>query len=449
MRVVSVSPQGYASAPAAWLTGQMLFAPEPFTQPQRRNQLPSCIFRPHRPAGSNERIHFFVKRIHFFVKRAAVQGDLGENASDVLCRTCLAWGRDTCSSLLSNTGIASWGGVVMAPLFAIVVAMSLLLSQRIAAQKQALAQIVSECRQDVDMAYLALQQRGKITGITLEDLVSALVTMWDTQDADTQVCLALAVLPACLVLGGHSRWALVAATMWSMCVSELAGSTLRAKHRIRLAAPTSCFGSQILLKCGQHMQDEVRAFVDTAQKHGYKHFDKIVAPSPTACALSHLAAARWHLLLAAFASCDLAPSRLVTWLLYVFDMFPCCLEPCGLAPALPLLRLRPRLLLNSLLLWLLVWSPSNMEQMEAAAQHLCHCAAAKVVPEAAPAVLGAQEEVAVEMRGSKAASAARTRPSSVAKTAAAAVVGAAEIEAAAVTAVGALSCRRARTVVVF
>jgi hypothetical protein len=77
----------------------------------------------------------------------------------------------------------------MAPLFAAVVSVSLLLSQRIAAQKQTLAQIISECRQDVNLAYLSMQETGQIQGISAEDLVSSLATMWDTNDHETQVCL--------------------------------------------------------------------------------------------------------------------------------------------------------------------------------------------------------------------------------------------------------------------
>lgn len=116
-----------------------------------------------------------------------LQADVGPKATEQACRGCFAWGRDTCSSILSTTGIASWGGILMAPLFAVVVSLSLLLSQRIAAQKQALSQIISECRQDVNLAYLSLQECGKIQGISPEDLVSALATMWDTNNEETQV----------------------------------------------------------------------------------------------------------------------------------------------------------------------------------------------------------------------------------------------------------------------
>jgi hypothetical protein len=117
---------------------------------------------------------------------AGVQGDLGPKAPEENCRSCLAWGRNTCASLLARTSIASWGGILMAPLLAAIVAMSLLLSQRIAAQKQALAQIISECRQDVGLAYRTLQAKGRIGAISAEDLKSALLTMWDTGDSDTQ-----------------------------------------------------------------------------------------------------------------------------------------------------------------------------------------------------------------------------------------------------------------------
>ena len=72
---------------------------------------------------------------------SCVQGNLGSHASDEACKGCTAWGRDTCTSILASTSIASWGGILMAPLLAVVVAMSLLLSQRVASQKQALAQV--------------------------------------------------------------------------------------------------------------------------------------------------------------------------------------------------------------------------------------------------------------------------------------------------------------------
>ena len=48
-------------------------------------------------------------------------------------------------------------------------------------------QIVSECRQDVSLAFRNLQAKGRISGISLEDLRSALATMWDTQDNETRV----------------------------------------------------------------------------------------------------------------------------------------------------------------------------------------------------------------------------------------------------------------------
>jgi allophanate hydrolase subunit 1 len=89
--------------------------------------------------------------------------------------------------LLTDGGIASWGGILMVPLFATVVAISLTLSQRVASQKQALAQMVNSCRQEVDAAYRSLQVAGRIQGIQMGDLLSALALLWESGDADAVV----------------------------------------------------------------------------------------------------------------------------------------------------------------------------------------------------------------------------------------------------------------------
>ena len=127
-----------------------------------------------------------VEQLPVTTPSAVAQGDISGDAAQDGCTECGAWGRDTCTAILASSSIASWGGILMAPLLAIDVAMSLLLSQRIAAQKQALAQIISECRQDVSLAYRALQAKGRVSGISVEDLKSALATMWETNDSETQ-----------------------------------------------------------------------------------------------------------------------------------------------------------------------------------------------------------------------------------------------------------------------
>jgi hypothetical protein len=76
----------------------------------------------------------------------------------------------------------------MAPLFAAVSAMSLLLSQRIASQKQALWQLLSDCRKFVDGAQHGLQTNGRIQSSQIEDVRMALAMLWETGFADTMVC---------------------------------------------------------------------------------------------------------------------------------------------------------------------------------------------------------------------------------------------------------------------
>ena len=75
----------------------------------------------------------------------------------------------------------------MAPLLATVAAASLLLSQRVASQKQALAQMLAECRQDVAGAHSTLQATGRTAGMAVADVRAALTMLWESGDADAAV----------------------------------------------------------------------------------------------------------------------------------------------------------------------------------------------------------------------------------------------------------------------
>lgn len=125
----------------------------------------------------------------------ALQADLGSNSSDAACAACTAWGADTCAAVLATGGIASWGGIVMAPLFAAVSAASLLLSQRVASQKQALSQMLSECRQDVDAAYRSLQTTGRVAGMAVGDVRAALTMLWESGDSEAMARPLFACAP--------------------------------------------------------------------------------------------------------------------------------------------------------------------------------------------------------------------------------------------------------------
>lgn len=65
-----------------------------------------------------------------------VQADTGSGAPLSQCMPCQALGRDTCTSLLASGGIASWGGLLMALLFACAAALAHVVATRILTQKQ-------------------------------------------------------------------------------------------------------------------------------------------------------------------------------------------------------------------------------------------------------------------------------------------------------------------------
>lgn len=64
-----------------------------------------------------------------------MQGEVGSDSDDVACTTCLAWGRDTCETIL-NSGVLYWGAWVVAPFLTAAAAISIVISQRISSERQ-------------------------------------------------------------------------------------------------------------------------------------------------------------------------------------------------------------------------------------------------------------------------------------------------------------------------
>ena len=65
-----------------------------------------------------------------------MQGDVGSASDDAECSSCLAWGRDTCATILKASGVSYWGAWVMAAFLTVAAATSIVLSQRISSERQ-------------------------------------------------------------------------------------------------------------------------------------------------------------------------------------------------------------------------------------------------------------------------------------------------------------------------
>eukprot|EP00892_Ulva_mutabilis_P001971 jgi/Ulvmu1/11775/UM008_0189.1 len=107
--------------------------------------------------------------------------DKGPGASLSQCTDCEAIGRDTCADLLAAGGISSWGGLLMAPLFAAVAALAHVTADRILTQKQMLSVAVIDARAAVAAAYDALQAHGTLAGFDAAGIAAALTVMCEAE----------------------------------------------------------------------------------------------------------------------------------------------------------------------------------------------------------------------------------------------------------------------------